>query len=192
MPSGGGTQRTCPQYLGARAATRAILLFWTSQKIAVREGTLAAQDSLLVLQERLANEQKLVQLIDRIHSAKNLDTIFLEIQGDLLRFLEADRITLYAADMDKKELYSKFLAIDTVREIRVPINEASVAGFVATSRQTVNVGDAYDAAELAKVNGRLKFDASWDKKTGYRTKQVLAMPIMHENRMVGVGQLLNK
>src|SRR5262249_3260486 len=101
-------------------------------------------------------------------------------------------MTLYAADMDKKELYSKFLAIDTVREIRVPINEASVAGFVATSRQTVNVGDAYDAAELAKVSGRLKFDASWDKKTGYRTKQVLAMPIMHENRVVGVVQLLNK
>jgi type II secretory ATPase GspE/PulE/Tfp pilus assembly ATPase PilB-like protein len=154
---------------------------------------LAAQESLLVLQERLANEQKLVHLIDRIHSAKTLDTIFIDIQGEILTFLDADRMTLYAADMDKKELYSKFLALDAVKEIRVSINESSVAGFVATSRQTVNIADAYDTGELAKISGKLRFDSSWDKKTGYRTKQILGMPILHENRIVlGVIQLLNK
>jgi len=154
---------------------------------------LAAQDALAALQEKLANEQRLVQLIDRIHSAKTLDTIFIDIQGDLLAFLDADRMTLYAADMDKKELYSKFLALDAVKEIRVPVNESSVAGFVATSRQTVNIADAYDTAELGKINGRLRFDSSWDKKTGYRTRQILGMPILHENRVVvGVIQLLNK
>ncbi|PYO18165.1 MAG: hypothetical protein DMD85_22010, partial [Candidatus Rokuibacteriota bacterium] len=154
---------------------------------------MAAQDSLAALQEKLANEQKLVQLIDRIHSAKSLDSIFLEIQGDILAFLDADRMTLYAADIDKKELYSKFLALDAVKEIRLPVNESSVAGYVATSRQTVNIGDAYDTSELGKINGKLRFDASWDKKTGYRTKQILAMPILHENRVVvGVIQLLNK
>ena len=154
---------------------------------------MAAQDALAALQEKLANEQRLVQLIDRIHSAKTLDTIFIDIQGDLLAFLDADRMTLYAADMDKKELYSKFLALDAVKEIRVPVNESSVAGFVATSRQTVNIADAYDTAELGKINGRLRFDSSWDKKTGYRTRQILGMPILHENRVVvGVIQLLNK
>jgi type II secretory ATPase GspE/PulE/Tfp pilus assembly ATPase PilB-like protein len=153
---------------------------------------LAVQESVLVLQERLANEQKLVQLIDRIHSAKTLDTIFLELQGDILVFLDADRMTLYAADMDRKELYSKFLALDTVKEIRVAISEGSVAGFVATSRHTVNIGDAYDAVELGRISSKLRFDSSWDKKTGYRTKQILAMPVLHENRIVGVIQLLNK
>ena len=43
--------------------------------------------------------------------------------------------------------------MDTIKEIRVPISESSVAGFVATSRQTVNIGDAYDTAELAKRAG---------------------------------------
>ena len=153
---------------------------------------MAAQDALAALQEKLASEQKLVQLIDRIHSAKTLDTIFIDIQGDLLAFLDADRMTLYAADMDKKELYSKFLALDAVKEIRVPVNESSVAGFVAVSRQTVNIADAYDTAELGKISGRLRFDSSWDKKTGYRTRQILGMPILHESRVVGVIQLLNK
>jgi len=154
---------------------------------------LAVQESVLVLQERLANEQKLVHLIDRIHSAKTLDTIFIEIQGEILTFLDADRMTLYVVDIEKKELYSKFLALDAVKEIRVPINEGSVAGFVATSRQTVNIADAYDTGEVAKVSPKLRFDSSWDKKTGYRTTQILGMPILHENRLVvGVVQLLNK
>jgi type II secretory ATPase GspE/PulE/Tfp pilus assembly ATPase PilB-like protein len=154
---------------------------------------LAVQDSVLVLQERLANEQKLVHLIDRIHSAKTLDSIFLEVQGEILAFLDADRMTLYAVDQDKKELYSKFLALDSVREIRVPINENSVAGFAAFSRQTVNITDAYDAGELTKISGKLHFDSSWDKRTGFRTRQILAMPILHDNRVVvGVIQLLNK
>jgi GAF domain-containing protein len=154
---------------------------------------LAVQESVLVLQERLANEQKLVHLIDRIHSAKSLDSIFIEVQGEILSFLDADRMTLYAVDHDKKELYSKFLALDAVREIRVPINENSLSGFAAFSRQTVNIADAYDAGELGKVSPKLNFDSSWDKKSGYRTQQILAMPILHDNRLVvGVIQLLNK
>ncbi|HEV8471349.1 MAG TPA: GspE/PulE family protein [Methylomirabilota bacterium] len=154
---------------------------------------MAVQESVLVLQERLANEQKLVHLIDRIHSAKTLDSIFIEVQGEILTFLDADRMTLYAVDQDKKELYSKFLALDSVREIRLPINENSVAGFTAFSRQTVNISDAYDAAELTKISSKLHFDSSWDKRTGFRTHQILAMPILHDNRVVvGVIQLLNK
>jgi type II secretory ATPase GspE/PulE/Tfp pilus assembly ATPase PilB-like protein len=141
----------------------------------------------------LANEQKLVHLIDRIHSAKSLDTVFIEIHGEILSFLEADRMTLYAVDQDKKELYSKFLALDAVKEIRVPVNEDSLAGFAAVSRQTLNIADAYDAAELAKISPKLHFNATFDKRTGYRTTQILAMPILHENRLVvGVIQLLNK
>jgi type II secretory ATPase GspE/PulE/Tfp pilus assembly ATPase PilB-like protein len=154
---------------------------------------MAVQESVLVLQERLANEQKLVHLIDRIHAAKTLDSIFLELQGEILAFLDADRMTLYAVDPDKKELYSKFLALDAVKEIRVPISEQSVAGYVAMSKVTVNITDAYDAAELGRVSPKLHFDSSWDKRTGFKTTQILAMPILHENKTtLGVIQLLNK
>jgi type II secretory ATPase GspE/PulE/Tfp pilus assembly ATPase PilB-like protein len=154
---------------------------------------LAAQESVSALQERLASEQKLVALIDRIHSAKSLDAIFFEVQGEILSFLDTERMTLYVVDQEKRELFSKFLALDTVKEIRVPISESSVAGFVAFNPQTVNITDAYNPAELQKVSPKLRFDASWDKKTGFRTQQILAMPILHENKVVvGVIQLLNK
>jgi type II secretory ATPase GspE/PulE/Tfp pilus assembly ATPase PilB-like protein len=152
----------------------------------------AVQESVLALQERLASEQRLVALIDRIHSAKSLDTIFIEVQGEILTFFDADRMTLYAIDNDKKEIYSKFLAIDSVREIRVTISPKSVSGFVALSKQTVNIVDAYDAGELKRISPELSFDSSWDKKTGFRTAQILCMPILHEGKVLGVMQLINK
>jgi type II secretory ATPase GspE/PulE/Tfp pilus assembly ATPase PilB-like protein len=152
----------------------------------------AVQESVLQLQERLANEQRLVHLIDRIHSAKSLDSLFIEVQSELLAHFDADRMTLYAIDNEKKEIYSKFLAIDSVREIRVPISPKSVSGFVALSKQTVNIADAYDAAELKKLSPELSFDSSWDKKTGIRTTQILCMPILHEGKVLGVMQLINK
>ena len=153
---------------------------------------MAVQESVLALQERLASEQRLVQLIDRIHAAKSLDTIFIEIQSEILTFFDADRMTLYAIDHDKKEIYSKFLALDSVKEIRVPISAKSVAGFVALSRQTVNIADAYDIGELRRISAELHFDGSFDKRTGFRTTQILCMPVMHEGRVLGVVQILNK
>src|SRR6185503_14394895 len=111
----------------------------------------------------------------------------------MLALFDADRLTLYAVDAEKKEIYSKFLDLDTVREIRVPISETSLTGFTVQHRQTVNIADAYDANELTRVNPGLRFDSSFDKKTFFRTTQVLVMPIVHDNRaVVGALQLLNK
>jgi len=145
-----------------------------------------------MLQERLAYEQNLVQLVDRIHSAKSIDSIFIELQGEILELLDADRMTIYAVDAARRELYSKFLALDTVKEIRLPISEKSIAGYVAASARIVNVADAYDKAELARISPTLSFDGSWDKKTGFKTQQILGMPILHDGKAIGVIQLLNK
>ena len=155
-------------------------------------GHVAQQQSVQMLQERLAYEQKLVQLVDRIHSAKGIDNIFIELQGEILELLDADRMTIYAVDTTKKELYSKFLALDDVKEIRLPVSEKSIAGYVAASARIVNIADAYDKAELARISPTLTFDGSWDKKTGFRTQQILGMPILHDGKPIGVIQLLNK
>lgn len=153
---------------------------------------MAQLESVQSLTDRLAYEQKLVHVIDRIHAAKTLDVIFLQIKDEILELLDADRLTLYVVDPEKRELYSRFLALDAVREIRLPISDRSIAGYAALTRKLVDVADAYDAAELTRIAAALHFDASWDKKTGYRTRQVLTMPILHELRVVGVIQLLNK
>jgi type II secretory ATPase GspE/PulE/Tfp pilus assembly ATPase PilB-like protein len=160
--------------------------------VSAEGGQLAAHD-IQQLQEKLQYEQRLVALVDRIHAARNIDQIFVELQNEILALLDVERMTLYAVDPEKKELYSKFLSLDTLKEIRVPISEKSISGYVALWRQPVNIADAYDKAELQRISPALAFDSSFDKKTGFRTTQVLCAPILHEGRTtVGVIQLLNK
>jgi type II secretory ATPase GspE/PulE/Tfp pilus assembly ATPase PilB-like protein len=151
------------------------------------------QQPVQALQEKLAYEQKLIQLSNRIHAAKSLDSIMIELREEILDLLDADQLTLYAVDHDKRELYSRFPFFDAVKEIRVPINEKSIAGCVSLTGSMLNIADAYNRAELSRISETLEFDSTWDKKTGFRTRQVLAAPILNEQGHVqGVIQLLNK
>ncbi len=146
--------------------------------------------------ERLKRELKyglaLKEITNRIHSARNLDEILIGLKDDILGLFDADRINIYAIDGIKKELYSWFAVKDGIETIRIPVTPESIAGFAATSRKVVNISDAYDADALRKVDPRLKFDVSWDKKTGYKTAQVLAAPIIFDKYLLGAIQLINK
>jgi type II secretory ATPase GspE/PulE/Tfp pilus assembly ATPase PilB-like protein len=145
------------------------------------------------LQQRLEHHVKLVRLINRIHAAKNIDALFIELRPDMLDLFDAERLTLYAVDRERREIYSRFLDIDTIKEIRVPISPTSVAVYVAKTGERVNITDAYNQAELSRIDNTLSFDASWDKKTGFRTRQILAVPVTYDNKQImGVVQLLNK
>jgi len=65
---------------------------------------------------------------------------------------------------------------DEVNEIRVGIDNRSLAGYCAVSGKLFNVQDVYNEDELKRIDPKLKFDNSWDQKTGYRTKEVLVAP----------------
>ena len=131
-------------------------------------------------------------ITNRIHSVRNVNEILVDLKDDILRLFDADRITIYAADGVKKELYSRFMAGNEIKEIRVPINLESIAGYTAYSRELVNISDANDAVQLKNINRKLIFDKNWDQKTGYKTAQVLAAPIVFEKYLLGVIQLINK
>jgi len=61
--------------------------------------------------------------------------------------------------------------------------DQGIAGQVATSGNTLNIPDAYDNPH---------FNQTIDKKTGYRTKAILCMPIKCDDKVIGVLQLINK
>ncbi|MEW6689990.1 MAG: HD domain-containing phosphohydrolase [Pseudomonadota bacterium] len=66
-------------------------------------------------------------------------------------------------------------------------NHSMVAAYVALTGKTVNIPDAY-VAEGFDFTGTRNFD----KKTGYRSKSFLTVPMKnHENEIIGVLQLLN-
>ncbi len=136
--------------------------------------------------------KRLIEIAHALNSASSIQDILVEVKDKILDLVDADRVTIFALDTKNQELFSMFKAGTEVKEIRVPKTFGSIAGFTALSRKTINIRNAYDPSELAKLHPNLKFDARWDKTTGYRTTQVLACPIVFEKYLLGVLQLINK
>ncbi len=113
-----------------------------------------------------------------------LQTITLKT-GELLR---ADRTTIFLLDEEKKELWSIVAEAEGDRslEIRIPADKG-IAGEVATYKRVINIPyDFYDDLRSAVAQQQ-------DKRTGYRTYTMLALPLLNEQgRLVAVVQLLNK
>ncbi len=155
--------------------------------------TKVAPDNVQELQQKIAYAEELKRITNLIHSAKDVDQIILDLHKDILNLFDAEEVTIYAIDTEKKEIFSRAAHLDTVQEIRVPINEQSIVGFTAKYLRPANIADAYNKAELANIHPALQHDVTWDKKSGFKTKQVLSYPILAENKyMMGVIQLINK
>src|SRR5262249_48838443 len=128
-------------------------------------------------------EMKFLDLLADITSEFDLNAILAKIVREAANMLRADRATLFLNDEKKKELFSRVAMGDKVGEIRLP-NLLGIAGAVFTSGQTVNIPYAY---------ADLRFNPSFDKKTGYFTRSILCVPITNKaGKIIGVTQVLNK
>jgi HD-GYP domain-containing protein (c-di-GMP phosphodiesterase class II) len=92
----------------------------------------------------------------------------------------------------KKFLRFKMAQNDTVqvpfREVVLPISESSIAGYVAQHGTVVMIEDAYEMESWVPYAINKQFDID----SGYRTKSILAVPMMNpKNEIVGVVQLIN-
>jgi len=144
------------------------------------------------LQEELRFQRRLNAITHRIHSAVNTNDILINLQGEILSLLDAERITVYVVDGIRKQIISRFKTGNEVNEIRVPIDHKSISGCCAASGRLINVANAYDDKELRELDHELGFNRSYDLKTGFRTTQVLAAPIAYGKYLLGVIQLINK
>ena len=143
---------------------------------------------------KLAFTKKLQAVTNKIHAAKNLDEIILEVSQDIRALFEADRITLYIASDDNQFITSKVkTGLNEFKELKLAVSPTSVAGFVAHHKNMVNIADVYSDVELQKFSPQIAFLKEVDKKTGYRTKQMLVFAIVNaeDNDLVGVVQVIN-
>jgi hypothetical protein len=146
----------------------------------------------ITLRDELDYKAKLLRITNQIHTAENLNDIFLQLQFQILELFEADRITIYAVDTKNNELFSKYKIGDSIKEIRVTIDKKSISGFVAFTRTFITIADAYDEEELKRHDSELGFNKTFDQKSGFRTRQVLASAILFQRELLGVVQLINK
>ena len=143
---------------------------------------------------RLTFQKNLQTVTNKIHATSNVDEIMLEVSADICTLFNADRLTIYTVGEDKQTIVSKVkTGLNSFKDLKLPIAEHSIAGFVALSKKMLNLKDVYDEGELRTHNPNLRFLQEVDKRTGYRTKQMLVAPVAESggSELVGVVQLIN-
>ncbi len=149
-------------------------------------------DDVQNLKSEVEYRTRLQEICNKIYAAKNLDEILINLQGEITGLLEAERITVYVVDGKSRELVSRFKSGEEIGEIRIPVSPNSIAGCSAYKQKLINIKNAYDADELKEIDSHLKFDSSWDQKTGFQTKAVLVFPIIYKKFLMGAIQLINR
>jgi HD-GYP domain-containing protein (c-di-GMP phosphodiesterase class II) len=133
------------------------------------------------LERRIAKLQSILEVAKALTAERHLDALLQTIVAEAARVVEADRCSLFLVDRERGELWSK-VALGT-SEIRVPLG-AGIVGAVAASGASVRVADAY---------GDPRFNRAVDAATGYRTRNVLCVPMLDtQGEVVGVVQALNR
>jgi type II secretory ATPase GspE/PulE/Tfp pilus assembly ATPase PilB-like protein len=142
---------------------------------------------------RLTFQKNLQIVTNKIHATSNVDEIMLEVSADVCTLFNADRLTIYTVGEDKQTIVSKVkTGLNSFKDLKLPIAEHSIAGYVGLSRKMLNLRDVYDEAELRAHNPNLRFLQEVDKRTGYRTKQMLVAPVVEQGgELIGVVQLIN-
>lgn len=109
---------------------------------------------------------------ERAKREKELDTIFQTVILEGAETLRADRSSLFLVDHDKQECWSR-AATGIKAQIRVPIG-TSLVGACVQKGESMVVEDAYSHD---------KFNPAHDKLSGYRTRGVMCIPVVHANVM---------
>jgi len=136
--------------------------------------------------------RQLKQVVLRIHETENVEQIMLEVSPEICKLFNADRLTLYAISDDETSVVSKIkTGLTSSRELKLPISPQSIAGYVAFSRKLLNLADVYDEEALRQIHPQLAFLKEVDKRSGYRTKQMLVSPIIEGGNLYGVLQVIN-
>jgi len=143
------------------------------------------------LKQSLQFQTRLNQVMQQIHEAESFLDLMPVIEPSLLELMNAERMTVYRRSRHSHEIISEFKTGDETQEIRVSLSPTSVSGYVALSQKPIRINDAHDDEELKEIHQELRFDSSFDKASGFRTRAMMVIPIKHKNVLLGVMQILN-
>lgn len=131
----------------------------------------------------LRRVEVLLEVSRRCALATRLDDILAVLIEMTSREIDCDRGTLFLNDAETGELYSRVAQGDLTREIRL-LNNSGIAGHVFQTGEGLIIDDPYSDP---------RFNASVDERTGYRTRNILCVPVRTmAGDIIGVMQSLNK
>lgn len=160
--------------LGTALALSTGLVLWWIHK---RNGAMQQ------LGRQLSNVNAMLGVSRALGSNVGLDNLLPVIVNKTSSMMRADRSSMFIYDKAKQVLLGRVIeGMQAGAEFSIPVGKG-IAGRVARTAQPANVPNPYADPD---------FDQSYDKQSGYRTRAVLAVPILDsKGGVLGVLQALN-
>jgi HD-GYP domain-containing protein (c-di-GMP phosphodiesterase class II) len=165
--------------------------------LSLKTGSRASQKGVIMLTEKEKLDALALLGIDlsRIH---DLDILMERILTEARRFVNADAGSIYIREKDM--LHFTYTQNDTLQKrlragekliystFNIPVNEKSMAGYVAASGHPLNLPDVYKIDATKPY----RFKKEIDEDSHYKTRSALSIPLKNFNDdVLGILQILN-
>lgn len=142
---------------------------------------------LLELESTVARQSErfsaLIEVGTQLSQARDLDSLLQAVMERLTSLLEAEAATIFMHDSARRELWSRVLKGNSLKELRIS-DTTGIAGHVFSTGRTLILGDAYSD---------VRFNPEIDRQSGFRTCSIIATPLKHASgRTLGVLQVLDR
>lgn len=140
----------------------------------------------------------LTHLMIELNQVGDLDILMEHILTQARRFVNADAGSIYIAE--NGTLQFTYTQNDTLQKrlskgekliystFTLPINQHSIAGYVAATGKFLNISNVYNIEALAPY----KFSKEFDEASNYLTCSALTIPLMSKNsNLLGILQIIN-
>jgi HD-GYP domain-containing protein (c-di-GMP phosphodiesterase class II) len=143
--------------------------------------------------------REIIRLDNELSTVQDLDILLERILTEARKILSADAGSIYLregndlifsyvqnATMQRKLPPGQKLIYTT---FRVEINKRSIAGYVASTGEVLNLPDVYNISSSSPY----QFNANYDRVSRYRTSTMLTVPLQtNMGDIIGVLQMINK
>jgi HD-GYP domain-containing protein (c-di-GMP phosphodiesterase class II) len=138
---------------------------------------------------------ELIEIARALTQERNIERL-LELILTKSRYITgADAGSIYVVEGNGEDARLRFMLSQNesisfpAQEITIPVSTRSIAGAAVVTRRPIDVPDVYAIGE----DQPFAFDPTFDERIGYRTKSMIAMPMISaEEEVIGVIQLINK
>jgi HD-GYP domain-containing protein (c-di-GMP phosphodiesterase class II) len=142
--------------------------------------------------------ESIVSLGTELNQINDLDILMERVLFKARQWVNADAGSIYISDGEN--LKFEYTQNDTLQgklsegekliyaTFTIPINEKSIAGYVASTGQTLNLADVYSLPPDVSYH----FSSKFDDTSGYKTTSILTIPLKTTNGdILGILQIIN-
>jgi HD-GYP domain-containing protein (c-di-GMP phosphodiesterase class II) len=139
------------------------------------------------------NLDKLASVGIALAAENDLATLLRKILSEGQNISNCDGASLFLVDAEAQQITFKLTQNDSIdfpfEERRFPLNSSSIAGYVALTKEPLNIADAYEIPQTAPYG----FNKNFDESTGYRTVSMLTLPALNKKKnIIAVLQFINR